>query len=74
MDVVVQRVFMLWSKRSRGSPNAFSLPPGSPPLSASGTGDWHYTLTVLNIAFGPVPTGAFLGEAPHTIDELATLR
>ncbi|XVV16855.1 hypothetical protein ACQP2X_21485 [Actinoplanes sp. CA-131856] len=154
MDVIVQRVVTLWSKRSRGFPNAalrnavppaFPLPSGRPPLfhdvdvreencfeprsevrpltprafglhlagdvlrvrvpdgfgfpqrrhrpsvtlrrgewvrwrfnnrssSACGTGDWHYTLTSLSIAFGPIPLDAFLGGAPHRIDELAALR
>lgn len=42
--------------------------------SAAGMADWHYTLTTISIAFGPVPTDAFLRDAPHVVDELATLR
>lgn len=42
--------------------------------SATGRGDWRYTLTTLSIAFGPVEPDAFLGEAPHVVDERAGLR
>jgi hypothetical protein len=42
--------------------------------SAAGMAGWHYTLTTVSIAFGPIPTDAFLGIAPHVVDELAALR
>jgi hypothetical protein len=42
--------------------------------SAAGMAEWHYTLTTISIAFGPVPTDAFLRDAPHVVDELAVLR
>jgi hypothetical protein len=42
--------------------------------SATGMGDWHYTLTTISIALGPMPLDTFLGEAPHVIDEKAALR
>jgi hypothetical protein len=42
--------------------------------SATGMGDWHYTLTTVSIALGPMPLDTFLGEAPHVIDEKAALR
>jgi hypothetical protein len=42
--------------------------------SASGRGDWHYTLTTVSIALGRLPPHTFLGNPPHVVDETAPLR
>ncbi len=42
--------------------------------STSGMADWHYNLTTVSVAFGPMPAYAFLGEAPHVVDERGALR
>ncbi|MFC5925507.1 hypothetical protein [Micromonospora vulcania] len=37
-------------------------------------GDWSYRLDTLNLAYGPVPLGTFLGEPSRQVDERAFLR
>jgi hypothetical protein len=155
VDVIVQRVKVTWTKRSRGRPGAalrhavpvaFPLPSGRPPRfhdivadeddgfvprltvhdggpparvfglrpagdtlqvrlpngfgvpvrrhrptvtlqrgewvrwqlnnrssSSTGMAGWYYSQTTVSVAFGPVPVDAFLGTAPHVVDELAAL-
>jgi hypothetical protein len=41
--------------------------------STTTRGGWYYTLNTVSIALGPMPPDAFLGEAPHIIDERAAL-
>jgi hypothetical protein len=42
--------------------------------SSAGMADWHYTLTTVNVAFGPIAIDGFLGEPARLVDELAGLR
>ncbi|GAA1031048.1 MULTISPECIES: hypothetical protein [Amycolatopsis] len=38
------------------------------------SGNWHYRLDTLNVAYGPVSPDLFLGTPTHTIEELGFLR
>lgn len=42
-------------------------------LTSVCSGEWHYRLDTLNIAYGPVKPEQFLGTPTHVIHELATL-